>query len=163
MTKNVCVWTNYSCDLKKKIYQKLQFTYQKRPSNTSKHELLQILGILLWVIFAFLYPDSESRSGSTDPIEYGSNPNPDQQPCTIVLFVASICNYIMKHNKLFCFFRSTVFVARHFCFAPARNSESQAMVQTKIFSFETSENLFLSRWIKIIIFLALSLHALHVV
>jgi hypothetical protein len=36
---------------------------------------------LLWVIFALLDPDSES--GSTNPIESGSNPDtdPDPQPC----------------------------------------------------------------------------------
>jgi hypothetical protein len=46
------------------------FSSQKKPSNTSKHELLQIF-LLLWVIFALLCPDpdSESGSGSTDPIE----------------------------------------------------------------------------------------------
>jgi hypothetical protein len=35
----------------------------------------------LWVIFALLdpNPDSEPGSGSTDPIESGSNPDP--QPC----------------------------------------------------------------------------------
>jgi hypothetical protein len=32
--------------------------------------------LLLWVIFAFLDPDSESRSGTTDLIESGSNPDP---------------------------------------------------------------------------------------
>jgi hypothetical protein len=37
--------------------------------------------LVLWVIFALLDPDpdSESGSGSTDPIESGSNPDP--QPC----------------------------------------------------------------------------------
>ena len=36
----------------------------------------------LWVIFALLDsdPDSEYGSGSTDPIEYGSNTDPDPQP-----------------------------------------------------------------------------------
>jgi hypothetical protein len=34
--------------------------------------------LLLWVIFALLDPDSES--GSTDPIESGSNPDPDTDP-----------------------------------------------------------------------------------
>ncbi len=34
---------------------------------------------LLWVIFGLLDPDSES--GSTDPIESGSNRDPDPQPC----------------------------------------------------------------------------------
>ncbi len=39
--------------------------------------------LLLWVIFALLDPDPDSEygSGSTDPIEYGSNPDPDPQPC----------------------------------------------------------------------------------
>jgi hypothetical protein len=38
--------------------------------------------ILLWVIFALLDPDPDSEygSGSTDPIEYGSNPDPDPVP-----------------------------------------------------------------------------------
>ncbi len=35
--------------------------------------------LLLWVIFALLDPDLDSGSGSTDPIESGSNPDP--QPC----------------------------------------------------------------------------------
>jgi hypothetical protein len=75
--------------------QKLQFTYplaskkyvqvteeacssQKRPSNTSKHEFF----LLLWVIFSLLDPDPDSEygSGSTGPIEYGSNPDPDSDP-----------------------------------------------------------------------------------
>jgi hypothetical protein len=33
----------------------------------------------LWVIFALLEPDSESGYASTDPIESGSNPDPDPQ------------------------------------------------------------------------------------
>ena len=35
--------------------------------------------LLLWVIFALLDPDQDSEygSGSTDPIEYGSNSDPD--------------------------------------------------------------------------------------
>jgi hypothetical protein len=37
--------------------------------------------LLLFVIFALLGPDSESRSGSTDPIESGSSWDPDPQPC----------------------------------------------------------------------------------
>ncbi len=41
--------------------------------------------LLLWVIFALLDPDPDSEygsgSGSTDPIEYGSNTDPDPQPC----------------------------------------------------------------------------------
>jgi hypothetical protein len=32
----------------------------------------------LWVIFALLDPDPDS--GSTGPIEYGSNPDPDPKP-----------------------------------------------------------------------------------
>jgi hypothetical protein len=57
------------------------FRSQKRPSNTSKHEL-KIFFRLLWVIFALLDPDpdSESGSGSTDPIESGSNPDTDPDP-----------------------------------------------------------------------------------
>ncbi len=41
----------------------------------------------MWVILALLDPDPDSEygSGSTDPIEYGSNtdpvPDPDPQPC----------------------------------------------------------------------------------
>ncbi len=37
----------------------------------------------MWVIFALLDsdPDSKTGSGSTDPIESGSNPDPDPQPC----------------------------------------------------------------------------------
>ncbi len=39
----------------------------------------------MWVFFALLDPDPDSEygSGSTDPIEYGSNtdPDPDPQPC----------------------------------------------------------------------------------
>ncbi len=72
--------------------QKLRFTYpyasinnvqvteealnsQKRPSNTSEHEL-KIFFLLLWVIFALLDPDPDSESGSTDPIESGSGSAP---------------------------------------------------------------------------------------
>jgi hypothetical protein len=40
--------------------------------------------LLLWVIFALLDPDSES--GSTDPIESGSNSDPDPQPDLFVTF-----------------------------------------------------------------------------
>ncbi len=37
----------------------------------------------MWVIFALLDPDTDpdSESESTDPIESGSNPKPDPQPC----------------------------------------------------------------------------------
>ncbi len=34
----------------------------------------------MWVIFALLDPEPDSGSGSTDPIEYGSNTDPDPQP-----------------------------------------------------------------------------------
>jgi hypothetical protein len=34
----------------------------------------------LWVIFALLDPDPDSESGSTDPIESGSNPDPQLFP-----------------------------------------------------------------------------------
>ena len=56
------------------------FSFQKRPSNTSKHEFF----LLLWVIFALLDPDPDSEygsgSGSPVPIEYGSNTDPDPDP-----------------------------------------------------------------------------------
>jgi hypothetical protein len=40
----------------------------------------------LWVIFALLDPDPDSEygSGSTDPIESGSNKDPYPQPCMIL-------------------------------------------------------------------------------
>jgi hypothetical protein len=37
--------------------------------------------LLLWVILALPDPESEYGSGSTDPIESGSNSDPDPQPC----------------------------------------------------------------------------------
>jgi hypothetical protein len=44
-----------------------------------------IFFLLLWVIFALLYPDPDSEygpgSGSTDLIESGSKTDPDPQPC----------------------------------------------------------------------------------
>jgi hypothetical protein len=62
------------------------FSSQKRPSNTSKHELLQIFSTFVGH-FALLDPDPDSQSGSgsgsTDPIESGSNPAPDPQPCSV--------------------------------------------------------------------------------
>ncbi len=72
------------------------FSAQKKPSNTSKHELLQIF---LWVTLALLDPDpdSESGSGSTGPIEYGSNPDPE--PC---LEVVQLCNRGFLYFILFC-------------------------------------------------------------
>jgi hypothetical protein len=36
--------------------------------------------LLLWVIFALLDLDPDPDSGSTDPIESGSNPDTDPQP-----------------------------------------------------------------------------------
>jgi hypothetical protein len=36
------------------------------------------------VIFALLYPDPDSESGSTDLIESGSNPDPNPKHCFIV-------------------------------------------------------------------------------
>ncbi len=78
------------------------FSSQKRPSNTSKPELLQIFFLLLRVIFALLDPDpgSGSGSGSTDPIESGSNPDPDPQPCNAML--NSCVNFLsMKSFKAF--------------------------------------------------------------
>jgi hypothetical protein len=51
---------------------------QKKPSALKRgHPTLQNMKffnffLLLWVIFALLDPDSESGSGSTDPIESGS-------------------------------------------------------------------------------------------
>jgi hypothetical protein len=49
------------------------FSLQKKTSSTSKHEIFKNF-LFLWVIFVILDldPDSESRSGSTDLIEYGS-------------------------------------------------------------------------------------------
>jgi hypothetical protein len=53
---------------------------QKKPSGLKRsHPPLQNMNfykffLLLWVIFALLDPDS--GSGSTGPIEYGSNPDP---------------------------------------------------------------------------------------
>jgi hypothetical protein len=65
---------------------------QKRTSRTSKHEISKFF-LLLRVIIALMDtdPDSEygSESGSTDPIESGSNwdPDPDSQPWKIYTFV----------------------------------------------------------------------------
>ncbi len=82
--------------------QKLQFTYpqasikhvqvtkeafssQRRPSNTSKHQLKNFF-LLLGVIFALLDPDPDSGSGSTDPIECGSNPFPQPAVWTCMAY-----------------------------------------------------------------------------
>ncbi len=67
---------------------------QKKPSALKRgHRTLQNMNfykffLLLWVIFALLDPDSEygSGSGSTGPIEYGSNPDPDPKPCSSHIF-----------------------------------------------------------------------------
>ncbi len=48
---------------------------QKRPSNTSKHELLSF-----FPTFVGHFCPPGSGSGSTDPIESGSNQDPDSQP-----------------------------------------------------------------------------------
>jgi hypothetical protein len=78
------------------IYQKLQFTYRKasiknvqvteeafhsqmRTSINTKHEI-SLYFLLLWVIFALLDPDPDSESRSNDPIESGSNSDPE--PCS---------------------------------------------------------------------------------
>jgi hypothetical protein len=58
---------------------------QKKPAAHKRgHPTLQNMNffILLWDIFAFLDPDPDSEygSGSTGPIEYGSNPDPDFKP-----------------------------------------------------------------------------------
>ncbi len=68
---------------------------QKKPSALKRgHPTFQNMNfyknfLLLWVICALLDPDpdpdSESGSGSTDPIESGSNPDPDLQPCIWVI------------------------------------------------------------------------------
>ncbi len=52
--------------------------------------------LLLWAIFALLDPDpdpdSEYGSGFTDPIEYGSNPDPDPQPWKNAYRILSFSN-----------------------------------------------------------------------
>jgi hypothetical protein len=80
--------------------QKLQFTYplasiknvqdieeafssQKRPSNTSKQENFKF-----FLLFVGHFCPSGSGSGSTDPIESGSNPDP--QPCFKVLLAVMV-------------------------------------------------------------------------
>ncbi len=82
MTKN---WKKITAEKKLNFFlnQKLQFTYpkasiknvqvteeafssQKKPSNTSKHELINFF-LLLWVIFALLDPDPLTRI-NPDPI-----------------------------------------------------------------------------------------------
>jgi hypothetical protein len=62
---------------------KRSFSFQKRTSSTSKHEISYFF-LLLRVIFALLDPDPDSEygsgSGSTNLIESGSNPDPDPDP-----------------------------------------------------------------------------------
>ncbi len=62
---------------------------QKKPSALQRgHPTLQNMNfykfffLLLWVIVDLLDPDPDSEygSGSTGPIEYGSNPDPDPKP-----------------------------------------------------------------------------------
>ncbi len=59
---------------------------KKKPSalerehpGTSKNTISKFF-LLLWVIFALLDPDRNFGSGSTDPIESGSESDPDPQP-----------------------------------------------------------------------------------
>jgi hypothetical protein len=56
------------------------FSSQKRPSNTSKHELVK-----KFPTFVGHFCPPGSGSGSNDPIKSGSNPDPDPQPCFKVL------------------------------------------------------------------------------
>jgi hypothetical protein len=62
------------------------FKLQKKPSALKReHPTLQNMKflnffVLLCVNFVLLDPDSESGSGSTDPIESGSHWDPDPQP-----------------------------------------------------------------------------------
>ncbi len=66
---------------------------QKKPSALKRgHPTLQNMNfykffLLLWVIFALLDPDPDSQSGSTDPIESGSNPAPDPQPYSVLMLL----------------------------------------------------------------------------
>jgi hypothetical protein len=59
---------------------------QKKPAAHKRgHPTLQNMNfynffLLLWVIFALLDLDPDFRSGSTGPIESGSNPDPDPKP-----------------------------------------------------------------------------------
>ncbi len=50
--------------------------YKVCPSYKRGHPTHEFF-LLLWVILALLDPDSEYGSGSTGPIEYGFNPDPD--------------------------------------------------------------------------------------
>jgi hypothetical protein len=59
---------------------------QKKPAAHKRgHPTLQNMNfkkkfLLLWVIFALLDPVPDPESGSTGPIESGSNPDPDPKP-----------------------------------------------------------------------------------
>ncbi len=68
------------------------FSSQKRPSNTSKHELFKKKST-----FVGHFCPPGSGSGSTDPIESGSNPDPDPQPCEFFVCLL-ICVYIYHFN-----------------------------------------------------------------
>jgi hypothetical protein len=64
-----------------KLQKKLSVLKRGRP--TLQNMNFYKFFLLLWVIFDFLDtdPGPDSESGSTDPIESGSNPDPDPQPC----------------------------------------------------------------------------------
>jgi hypothetical protein len=63
----------------------LMSNLQGKPSALKgEHPALQKMKFIkfflcLWVIFAFLEPNPDCESGSVDPIESGSNPDPDPQ------------------------------------------------------------------------------------
>jgi hypothetical protein len=58
--------------------------------------------LLLWVIFARLDPDPDSEygSGSTDPIEYGSNTDPDPQPCLQLKSYQSLTKIVRCRDEI---------------------------------------------------------------
>ncbi len=66
------------------------FIPQKRTSSTLTWILLTFF-VFLWVIFAFLDPDPDSRSWSNVLIESGSNPDPDRKHC-LLPFVTPLCH-----------------------------------------------------------------------
>ncbi len=71
----------------------------------------------MWAFFALLEPDldSEYGSGSTDPIEYGSNtdpdPVPDPQPCFLrkAQFETEVALLIEREGKNFLIFFFLIF------------------------------------------------------
>jgi hypothetical protein len=79
---------------------------QKKPSALKRgHPTLQNMNfykffLLLWVIFALLDPDldSESGSGSTGPIEYGSNPDPGSGSETLTLASSKVVLHHLATN-----------------------------------------------------------------